>query len=177
VARELAYFATSAGIRAYDVSDTSAPALLPAVAAADRRSGVRRGESQVLGALTILVASALALAGCPDPDEDDCTDGVDNDSDERTDCEDVDCELDPACPARVETTCDDGIDGDVDGVTDCDDTDCVASDVCVVAASRAPAAVVLGCGASTPNGDLPGDRSGVRGGRARANRACRMRTR
>ena len=52
----------------------------------------------------------------------DCADGVDNDQDGLTDCEDGDC----AC---IETDCGDGIDDDSDGLLDCEDDDCV--DVCI----------------------------------------------
>jgi hypothetical protein len=59
-----------------------------------------------------------------------CDDGVDNDGDGLTDCEDDDCAEDPACQVDVETVCDDGVDNDGDGLTDCDDPDCAAHPTC-----------------------------------------------
>ncbi len=52
-----------------------------------------------------------------------CNDGIDNDKDGLTDCNDSDCAYDAACPPRPEI-CDDGIDNDRDGSTDCNDYDC-----------------------------------------------------
>ena len=48
----------------------------------------------------------------------DCGDGVDDESDGDTDCEDVDCFFDSDCVPEI---CTDGIDNDHDGLTDCDD--------------------------------------------------------
>ena len=56
--------------------------------------------------------------GCQ-PSSTTCSDGVDNDGDGLTDCDDSDC-FGPSC---VEV-CDDGVDNDGDGDTDCDDEDC-----------------------------------------------------
>jgi lysophospholipase L1-like esterase len=59
-----------------------------------------------------------------------CDDGIDNDLDGFTDCDDSDCALDPVC-LGPETLCADGIDNDLDGFTDCDDSDCAVDPVCV----------------------------------------------
>jgi len=61
--------------------------------------------------------------------ETDCSDGVDNDGNGYTDCDDWDCEDDPECGGSgggedSETDCSDGIDNDGNGYTDCDDWDC-----------------------------------------------------
>ena len=56
--------------------------------------------------------------------EDICDDGIDNDGDGNTDCDDFDCDNDPACAGQPRHICDDGIDNDGDGDTDCEDTDC-----------------------------------------------------
>ncbi len=64
-------------------------------------------------------------------DIEDCSDGIDNDSDGLLDCEDGDCATDPAC---VELDCDDGQDSDNDGFTDCDDEDCWGNGCAVVMA-------------------------------------------
>ncbi|MBU1534454.1 lamin tail domain-containing protein, partial [Myxococcota bacterium] len=57
-----------------------------------------------------------------DTTETNCTDGIDNDANGATDCED------PACfglaNCTTETSCTDGIDNDADGFIDCADTDC-----------------------------------------------------
>lgn len=47
-----------------------------------------------------------------------CTDGIDNDNDGFTDCDDYDCECDESA------NCFDGIDNDNDGFVDCEDYDC-----------------------------------------------------
>ena len=66
--------------------------------------------------ILILCISFGTIGGCGGGDEDNngessgnggelageqnCTDGIDNDSDTETDCEDIDCILDPACMVR-----------------------------------------------------------------------------
>lgn len=56
-----------------------------------------------------------------------CSDGVDNDADGLSDCDDTDCSADAAC---AEGNCSDGSDGDGDGFTDCDDSDCSTDAAC-----------------------------------------------
>ena len=93
--------------------------------------------------------------GTPPSTETSCTDGVDNDCDTYTDCDDSDCDGDPACaepycgdgtcdpdedqcncpedcgtPPSTETSCTDGIDNDCDTYTDCDDSDCDGDPAC-----------------------------------------------
>jgi sialate O-acetylesterase len=91
--------------------------------------------------------------GTPPLTEISCTDGIDEDCDEVTDCDDTDCIGDPACPSfgdatcdpgedecncsadcgmppATETNCSDGIDDDCDNDTDCDDTDCDGDPAC-----------------------------------------------
>lgn len=87
--------------------------------------------------------------GTPPSTESNCTDGIDEDCDTYTDCDDSDCTSDPACivtycgdgtcdpdedqcncpddcgtPPSAESSCTDGIDNDCDADTDCDDADC-----------------------------------------------------
>ena len=57
----------------------------------------------------------------------DCVDGIDNDGDGMTDCDDDACRLSQECP---EPDCDDGIDDDGDSLTDCDDLQCKATPAC-----------------------------------------------
>jgi len=45
-----------------------------------------------------------------------CMDGIDNDGDTETDCEDIDCILDPAC----NVTCDDFLEAFCNRAVDCD---------------------------------------------------------
>ena len=59
-----------------------------------------------------------------------CDDGIDNDLDGLTDCDDPDCDFDLAC--AVPEVCDDGLDNDLDGATDCADSDCSAAPECAV---------------------------------------------
>ncbi len=58
--------------------------------------------------------------------EQECSDGIDNDSDGQTDCHDSDCSQTAYCSS--EAVCDNNVDDDADGLTDCDDPDC--ADAC-----------------------------------------------
>ena len=57
----------------------------------------------------------------------DCTNGIDDDGDGGTDCDDCECTCDGSCPNECDS-CYDGIDNDGDGDTDCNDTDCQYAD-------------------------------------------------
>jgi hypothetical protein len=57
-----------------------------------------------------------------------CRDGLDNDCDGATDCEDSECADLPVC---VEMSCGNGVDDDQDGATDCADPDCDGVDGCL----------------------------------------------
>lgn len=61
------------------------------------------------------------------PVVEECTNGMDDDRDGDADCNDFDCDADPAC---TETVCDDGMDNDGDGSTDCADGDCGSFPAC-----------------------------------------------
>lgn len=75
-------------------------------------------------------APSLEDVGPPVPTEEvDCSDGIDNDEDGKTDCKDSDCAALPIC---VETACDDGEDNDGDGDTDCYDFNCWEHPACEV---------------------------------------------
>lgn len=63
-----------------------------------------------------------------------CTDAMDNDADQKIDCEDPDCNLagcGPGCQCRVlakaEGNCNDDADNDGDGMKDCADIDCAGA--------------------------------------------------
>ena len=106
--------------------------------------------------------------GAPPSTETTCDDGIDEDCDNYTDCDDSDCLGDPACPTcgdancdpgedqcncpddcgtppSTETSCTDGVDNDCDNYTDCDDSDCDGDPAC-------PDCVAKG-GACTDNAD------------------------
>lgn len=73
--------------------------------------------------------------GCtPSSDrESDCGDRVDNDCDEREDCDDTDCAGDTHCckPNEIpEVSCSGGVDNDCDGLIDCEDPNCASSESC-----------------------------------------------
>ena len=55
-----------------------------------------------------------------------CFDGIDNDQDGRTDCDDYDCASDCTSPED----CSSGLDEDYDGMTDCSDPDCATELAC-----------------------------------------------
>lgn len=59
----------------------------------------------------------------------DCGDGIDNDRDGDTDCDDSDCFGDSTY-CTSEENCSDGEDNDDDGDTDCDDSDCATTPAC-----------------------------------------------
>lgn len=59
-----------------------------------------------------------------------CDDGIDNDFDLLTDCEDDEC-FGAGGVCDPETVCGDGEDNDADGTTDCFDVDCQRSSACV----------------------------------------------
>ena len=56
-----------------------------------------------------------------------CSNGIDDDGDGYIDCNDFDCDGDPACPFEI---CDDGIDNDGDSYIDCDDFGCSDDPAC-----------------------------------------------
>ena len=64
---------------------------------------------------------------CPLVAETACSDGLDDDEDGDTDCDDSDCYQGANCPGNED--CGDNVDNDGDGATDCDDWDCSNSDL------------------------------------------------
>ncbi len=58
------------------------------------------------------------------PLENNATDGIDNDGDGLTDCNDPDSDNNPNCLLEI---CDNGIDDDGDGLTDCEDSECYST--------------------------------------------------
>lgn len=61
--------------------------------------------------------------------DDTCSDGVDNDADGRTDCEETEC--DAWSPCDLAENCTDSVDNDNDGATDCDDGSCAGTAACI----------------------------------------------
>ncbi len=89
-----------------------------------------------------LVAAALG-AGCtltnrvdedripvPRPPIEICDDGIDNDDDGLTDCEDANCRDVAACQENTAEKCSDGDDNDLDGIIDCEEAECLTFAYC-----------------------------------------------
>ena len=119
------------------------------------------------GAVAFL--SLLALSACDggrddtkDPadetptSESACDDGVDEDLDGATDCDDADCTSDAACP---ELACDDGADNDADGGADCLDADCAAAEPCACLVGAGDLGSAVGDSVATGTTDGAGDDS------------------
>tara|TARA_B100000965_G_scaffold135411_1_gene112709 strand:+ start:383 stop:4399 length:4017 start_codon:yes stop_codon:yes gene_type:complete len=80
-----------------------------------------------------------------------CDDGVDNDGDPYVDCDDFDCNDDPACGGSgTDEICDDGVDNDGDSYIDCDDFDCT-SDVACGGSGTDGSCAEYGCIGFTPS--------------------------
>ncbi len=80
---------------------------------------------KVLKFLPLLLIFAGACKKKPPEPERICNDGVDNDENGSTDCDDPACASYPDCQIpEVERACADGIDDDQDGDIDCADPDC-----------------------------------------------------
>ena len=75
--------------------------------------------------LALLMVPAVAFGA-----DEVCTGGADEDGDGHIDCDDFDCENDPACEGFFEQNCVDEIDDDGDGYTDCADWDCDDDPAC-----------------------------------------------
>jgi hypothetical protein len=82
---------------------------------------------------------AVGLVGtAPERGRKACTDGIDNDGDGDTDCDDSKCADKPFCgpdfdaapKERGALACGDGVDNDLDGDIDCDDSDCSDKPFC-----------------------------------------------
>jgi hypothetical protein len=91
--------------------------------------GYGTGRSTPVEACAVPSGYSASRGDCDDGDEgispgevESCDNGVDDDCDGLSDCEDSDC-LDEC----TESTCDDGLDEDGDGDVDCDDDDCLAT--------------------------------------------------
>lgn len=73
---------------------------------------------------------AVTEGACPPLGFENCTDGIDNDSDFFADCADTDCFSTSTCISSAEV-CTDRVDNDRDGALDCADTDCAANPACL----------------------------------------------
>ncbi len=80
-------------------------------------------------AVLIGATGACSTTESPDDDEEICNDGVDNDGDGATDCDDSECAGAFSCDVDVEV-CDNSVDDDGDAAVDCDDADCAADPAC-----------------------------------------------
>jgi hypothetical protein len=79
--------------------------------------------------LLVGVTCDTPLPPPPPPPVENCTNGVDDDGDGRTDCADSDCAGAPAC--LPPENCTNGVDDDRDGKTDCADSDCADAPACL----------------------------------------------
>jgi hypothetical protein len=93
--------------------------------------GLASGEEGCASTLGLYVQSgACVVAGQPGPEDRDatCGDGIDNDNNGHTDCQDWSCSWSPAvtvCPHEItDRDCSDGIDNDNNGYVDCADYSC-----------------------------------------------------
>ncbi|NNE28652.1 MAG: T9SS type A sorting domain-containing protein [Saprospiraceae bacterium] len=77
-----------------------------------------------------LLSSQGCGGGTPPPDPEICDNGIDDDGDGLTDCEDPDCSNASNCQTSNPEICDNGIDDDGDGLTDCADSDCSNASNC-----------------------------------------------
>ena len=84
------------------------------------------GVSGANGSYVLAVTEGV----CPPLGLENCTDGIDNDSDFFADCADTDCFSTSTCISSAEV-CTDRVDNDRDGAVDCADTDCVANAACL----------------------------------------------
>ncbi len=85
---------------------------------------LRTGRGRWFGALLLVVAAGwVGCAGGPDT-EAACGDGIDNDGDGQTDCDDLDCGDSGACDEPAVEVCGDGLDNDRNGLVDCQDPAC-----------------------------------------------------
>ena len=68
------------------------------------------------------------IVGSPEEDDAKCSDGIDNNNNGYTDCEDFDCSKNAnvtVCPSEdTDALCSDGIDNNDNSFIDCDDFDC-----------------------------------------------------
>lgn len=74
----------------------------------------------------LLFLICLCFSSCENKEEpkvEICNNGIDDDNDSFTDCDDADCYNSNS----YECNCDDGIDNDNDSFIDCDDLDCANS--------------------------------------------------
>jgi hypothetical protein len=79
-------------------------------------------------AIALLVVACGGGTSVPDT-ETVCDDATDEDGDGLTDCDDSDCDNDPACLPMPEV-CTGGLDEDGDTFVDCDDDDCWSDPAC-----------------------------------------------
>ena len=78
--------------------------------------------------------------------ETECDDGIDNNANGDTDCDDAACIGAPVC-GPADEDCDDGVDNDEDGLTDCYDFDCLEDSACRIAC---PLPTPVTCGTMIP---------------------------
>ncbi len=66
-----------------------------------------------------------------------CANSIDDDGDDKIDCDDTDCATRPECTNPTqEYNCGDGIDNDGDGARDCADSDCFSNSACAAAVEQ-----------------------------------------
>ena len=79
--------------------------------------------------MSVMLTCSCTAVVLSEDQPDVCENGIDDDGDGFTDCEDASCDASGACEVSI-TFCQDGDDNDGDALVDCADDDCRAGGFC-----------------------------------------------